>query len=572
MPAAAQPSLRRPSPPDASTTLVSPMQRIADRIDEVSPVPRKLMIAASSDLAAGDFQAAERKAMAAAPHGGPLALRLLGFVYERSGALPKAFTAFQAAHRLAPADVDGVRDLARLARRLGQPDMAAELLLRVRAAAPGDLADAQDLACALRDLDRFDDALKVVREAMGLAPEDPNLWSLLGSIATQRGDDEDAQVFHDEAARLGPREVPVLANAAIARLDVGDAAGALAACDAALAAAPTAPQAASVRMTRAFAQLCLGDLAGGWADYAARLALERRESMAFDIPGERWTPTRPLRGLSLLLVGEQGLGDEVLFGSMLPDLLTALGPAGRLTLAVEPRLVSLFARAFPGVRVVAHVGTSLAGRVTRGVPDAGDEHDAWAPMGALLPLLRPTTDRFAPRAFLSPDPDRLAHWQEWLASLGPGRKVGFMWRSRLMGGLRNRRFAPFEAWTPVLRAPGAVFVNLQYGEPGPELARAAAQGLEIHEPPGLDLMQDLEGVTALTCALDMMIGPMTATSNLAAACGVETWILASNPLWPLLGTGGCPWYPNVRAFAPEGADDWGPRLEEVAGALGERLG
>ncbi|PXA77148.1 hypothetical protein DMC25_23500, partial [Caulobacter sp. D4A] len=74
MPAAAQPSLRRPTPPDASTTLVSPMQRIADRIDEVSPVPRKLMIAASADLAAGDFQAAEKRAMAAAPHGGPLAL------------------------------------------------------------------------------------------------------------------------------------------------------------------------------------------------------------------------------------------------------------------------------------------------------------------------------------------------------------------------------------------------------------------------------------------------------------------------------------------------------------------
>ncbi|MBI1682618.1 tetratricopeptide repeat-containing glycosyltransferase family protein [Caulobacter hibisci] len=556
--------------PSAATTLVSPMQRIADRIDEVSPAPRQLMIAASSDLAAGDFQAAERKAMAAAPQGGPLALRLLGFIYERWGQLPKAFTAYQAAHKLWPDDVDGVRDLARLARRLGQPALAADLLTRVRVAAPGDLADAQDLASTLRDLDRFDDALRVVREAMVLAPEDPNLWSLLGSIATQRGDDEDAKVFHDEAARLGPREIPVLANAAIARLDVGDAAGALAACDAALAASPSQPQAASIRMTRAFAQLCLGDIAGGWADYAARLLPERREAMAFDIAGARWTPERPLRGLSLLLVGEQGLGDEVMFGSLLPDLLSALGPSGRLALAVEPRLVSLFARGFPGVRVIPHTSTSLAGRTTRSAPEAG-ACDAWAPMGALLPLLRPSADRFAPRAFLSPDPDRLAHWRDWLASLGPGRKVGVMWRSRLMNGLRNRRFAPFETWTPVLRTPGAVFVNLQYGGPEPELAKAAAMGLDIRTPPGLDLMQDLEGVAALTCALDMVISPMTATSNIAAACGVETWIIASNPPWPMLGTGGYPWYPNVRAFAPEGADDWGPRLEEVAGALAERL-
>ncbi|MFT4251909.1 MAG: flagellar protein FlbA, partial [Caulobacter sp.] len=242
----------------------------------------------------------------------------------------------------------------------------------------------------------------------------------------------------------------------------------------------------------------------------------------------------------------------------------------RLDRQGQPRLVPLFARAFPGVPVTAHAGSSLAGRTTRSAPDAAG-HEAWAPMGALLPLLRPTADRFSPRAFLSPDPDQLAYWRDWLSSLGPGRKVGVMWRSRLMGGLRNRRFAPFEAWAPVLRTPGAAFVNLQYGDPEPELAQAAARGLKIHRPPGLDLMQDLESVTALACALDMVISPMTASSNLAAACGVETWILASNPPWPMLGTDGNPWYPNVRAFAPKGQDLWGPRLEAVARALAERL-
>ena len=548
---------------------LSPLHRIAARLDEVPAHARKRLVAAGDALAEGDFPRAESLAAAALPEGGSLALRLIGLVRERAGALPQAFEALREAHLKAPNDPDGVRDLARLARRMGQPALAADLLARVRAARPGDLGDAQDLAAVLRDLDRCDEALAIVREAMADAPEAPQLWSLLGSIAAQKGDDADARVFHDEALRLAPRDVPILANAALARLDVGDAAAAKEACGAALAAKPTPPQAAAVRLARATARLCLGDL-DGWSDYAARLAPERREAMTFDLPGQRWTPAPPLRGVSLLLVGEQGLGDEVMFGSMIGDALTALGPAGRLTLAVEPRLVPLFARAWPAVRVVGHVTTSLAGRLRRSVPEAGPVQ-AWAPLGDLLPLLRGAPEKFdGASVFLEPDADLVSHWRDWLSNLGVGPKVGIIWRSGLMAGLRSRRFAPFAAWTPVLATPGAVFVNLQYGESEPDLARAEDQGLTIHRPPNLDLMQDLEGVAALCRALDLVIGPPTATTNLAAAIGAETWIISGNPNWPALGTTGYPWYPAVRAFQPDGTT-WETRLETVARTLAERV-
>ncbi|PVM87221.1 tetratricopeptide repeat protein [Caulobacter radicis] len=547
---------------------LSPLHRIAARLDEVPAAARKRLVAAGDALADGDFARAESLAAAALPEGASLALRLIGLVRERAGALPQAFEALRQAHLKAPADPDGVRDLARLARRMGQPALAADLLARVRAARPGDLADAQDLAAVLRDLDRCDEALAIVREAMADAPQAPHLWSLLGSIAAQKGDDADARVFHDEALRLAPREVPILANAALARLDVGDATAAKEACDAALAARPTPPQAAALRLTRATAQLCIGDLPSGWADYAARLAPERREALVFDIPAPRWTPDLPLHGLSLMLVGEQGLGDEVMFGSMIGDALAALGPTGRLTLAVEPRLAPLFARAWPGVRVIGHATTSLAGRLRRTVPDAGPVQ-AWAPLGDLLPLLRGTLESFEDaKPFLAPDPARVEHWRDWLESLGLGPKVGILWRSGLMAGLRSRRFAPFEAWTPVLATPGAVFVNLQYGDAEPNLARAQTQGLTIHRPPGLDLMQDLEGVAALCQALDLVVGPPTATTNIAAALGAETWIVSANPNWPALGTTGYPWYPTVRAFQPDG-ETWEARLEAVARALAQ---
>jgi Flp pilus assembly protein TadD len=549
------------------------------RLPKVSPYARKRLSRAGDALVRGDHVGAEasaRKALTA--DGGPLAWRFIGLAREQKGDLTEALAAYQTAHELAPTDPDTLRDLARLARRMKQPGMAAELLVHIRQLAPGDPCDVRDLAAVLRDLDRCGEALDVVRKGLASSPNDPYLWTLLGAIAAQNGDDGEAMVFHEEAVRLAPKAVPILHNLALARLQVGDAAGARDTCDAALAAAPSPPQAASIRMARASAGLCLGDLPGGWADYSARLDPARREALAFDLAAPRWAPPAPLRGKRLLLVGEQGLGDEVMFGGMIGDVLEALGPDGHLILAVEARLVGLFAQAFPAVEVVSHDTVTVVGQLRRTVLGlAADAIDTWAPLGDLLPVLRSELGRFDAGAYLPPEPDRVAKWRANLAGFGAGPKVGIIWKSRLMTGLRTRGFAPFEAWAPVLRTPGATFVNLQYGTTHTERAWAdMALGVEIVQPPGLDLMQDLDDLAGLCGALDLVIGAPTATTNLAAAGGTETWMVCAPDAWPTLGTGGYPWYPDARAFLPEagktGTDkDWEGQMTRVAQALTEKL-
>ncbi|WP_161495028.1 tetratricopeptide repeat protein [Caulobacter sp. BP25] len=554
---------------DRATTAISPLGRILARLEGAPPLARVALTAGALALQAGDFMRAEAQARMALGQAAPLAHRLIGLAREKAGESPRAFEAYREAHSLAPTDPDTARDLARMANRLGHPSLAIELLIRVRQVVPDDLADALELGALLRDQDRYDEALAVVREALRRAPEAAAVWSLLGSIASHQGDDQEARAFHDQAMLLDPISPAILANAAIARLDVGDALGAIEACDTALAHAPTPAQAAVIRMTRAQARLLAGDLPGGWDDYAARLAPERPESLAFDLPWPRLEPDEPLEGLNLLLIGEQGLGDEVMFGGLIGDLIAALGPGGRLTLAVEPRLVSLFARSWPGVRVFGHVSAVLAGRLTRTIPDLFDpEIQAWAPMADLPPRLRPALDAFTAGPFLRPAPARAAHWRVWLEGLPAGDKVGVLWKSLKMTGPRTRRFAPFEAWRPVLATPGKTFVSLQYGEAHEELAFAAERwGVALVEPPGLDLTHDLEGVAALCAALDGVIGPPTATTNLSAAVGAPTWMIYAHPAWPTLGTGRHPWYPSARAFTPDGEADWSRRMARVGQAL-----
>ena len=318
--------------------------------------------------------------------------------------------------------------------------------------------------------------------------------------------------------------------------------------------------------------MALGRIGEGWDDYEARLHPQFNERTEFLFNQPRWEPGCDLAGKTLLVVGEQGLGDEVLFANLLPDVIERLGPTGRLILAVETRLVPIFKRAFPQAEVGPHATYVIGGRLTRAVPfvDDGAHVELWTPMGSLLREFRRSVDAFPARdAFLAADPDRVSYWREVLRQAPPGPKVGLLWKSAVSKDSRHRYFSPFETWAPVLAQQGVSFVNMQYGDCAEELAIAKRNfGVEIWSPPGIDLKQDLDDVAALSCALDLMVGFSNATLNIAAACGVPNFLISTPGAWPRLGTTTYPWYPKTRVFLPPSFGEWGPVMAEVADALG----
>jgi hypothetical protein len=258
---------------------------------------------------------------------------------------------------------------------------------------------------------------------------------------------------------------------------------------------------------------------------------------------------------------------------MLPDVLEALGPGGKLYLALENRLTPLFRRSFPQAVIGGHTTYSVDGHTVRGAPFVKHEAepDLWTPMASLLRRFRRSLDDFPDRrAFLKPDPKRVRHWKKALAAAGEGPKIGLLWKSLKKDGARHRYYSPFEQWAPVLATPGATFVNVQYGDCSEEIAEARARlGIEIFEPPGIDLKNELDDVAALCTALDLVVGPANATSNIAAACGAPVWLISTPGAWPKLGTARYPWYPSVRVFDPPAFNQWGAVMQDVAAALAE---
>jgi ADP-heptose:LPS heptosyltransferase len=270
----------------------------------------------------------------------------------------------------------------------------------------------------------------------------------------------------------------------------------------------------------------------------------------------------------LFISAEQGLGDEVLFASLLPDILADIAD-GHIGLAVEPRLAPLFQRSFPNVTIMAHRTQTVDGRLRRAFPDLKPkDYDAWALLGDFLPVYRNTIDAFPQRdRFLAPDPERIAYWRDMFAGLGPGPKVGVLWKSLKSTELRDRYFSPFSQWRDVLTTPGIRFVNIQYGDTSAEMAEAKAAGLDIVAPEGIDLKDDLDDLAALTAALDLVIGPANATSNIAASVGTPIFMLMPPRAWLMLGRDDYLWYPKARAFVAPAFGDWETALADMKAAL-----
>ena len=488
---------------------------------------------------------------------------------EAAGRLAAALEAYEAVLARGGEDVEALSGLARIAGRLDMAAQALALWEQVVALDPARLEAVDGRARMLAELGREGEAVELLRAAILAQPHEARLWNSLGLLVNARGDSASALAMFDEAVRLEPTLAAALHNRGDVRFDLGELTLAEADFDAAARHATGPDQTAAIAFARALLHLHRGELAQGWDAYEARLSPDALAAPVFLVPGRSWTPDTPLDGVHLLSIGEQGVGDEVMLLGLVPDLLAALGPQGRLTLALDPRLCALARRSFPGAEVMPHRTEQREGRAHRSVAEPpGRPLDVFAPLGSLPRVFRRTLEAFPRAAYLRPDPARVAHWRAWLArEAGGAPALGLSWRSGLQGGRRSRHAPALADWGPLLGA-GARVVHLQYGaEPAELAALDALAPAPLLRPPGIDLREDLDDLSALCVALDRIVSIPNATAALAAASGADTWFLTAPNAWPRLGTDSYPWYARTRSFAAERFGAWGEVVERVAEAI-----
>ena len=292
--------------------------------------------------------------------------------------------------------------------------------------------------------------------------------------------------------------------------------------------------------------LLQGDYQRGWAQYERRWDFEHLKGHLPNLPQPRWTG-EPLQNKTILIVGEQGLGDCIQFSRFTREIGQQ---GGRVILAVPNPLIPLFK-------------TDATVILVTGYDQPLPEFDYWTPMMSVPRLLGVTlADLNSPISYVTADPVRSRDWHQ---RLGPKTRmrVGFSWSGRRDTWINQHKSVPFPVMLDMIQSnPRYQWINLQIDATEEESAAMAKAGVSLY-PGTITNMADTAGLIA---NLDVVISVDTAVSHLAAALGRPTWIMLNHYgvdwRW-LLSRGDSPWYPTARLFRQPEMDQWAPVTAQI---------
>jgi tetratricopeptide (TPR) repeat protein len=480
----------------------------------------------------------------------------LGLAYLRAGRIEEAIETLQLAIHHRPELVAARVNLG-LAHLEGREWSEAERVFSGALEHAPDHAQAlAGRARALQALYRLEDAEAAFARAIAIAPS-AELWTRLGQVYRDLGRYGDARAAFERALAVDPAYVSALTQLGIVALDLREPERAIECFERVLGSDPGLDDEAKWNIT--CARLLCRDWARAWDFYDLRWKSPDSVPRPFRFP--EWTGGE-LRGKSLLVYAEQGLGDEIMFASCYRELAAR---GARLVLECSPKLEKLFARSFPEAAVFGRDQADPADWL-----DGAPHIDLQAACGTAASHVRRSAESFAPHTgYLRADPGRVAHWRERLDALGPGAKIGISWRGGTIRTRRRLRSISLGDWRPVLELARATFVSLQYHRDAPEEVDAlrGGTGLAIHH--WQNAIDDYDETAALVCALDAVVSVCTAVVHLGGALGRPVYVIVPfSPEWRygLVGDA-MPWYPSVKLFRQKEVGEWRGPIAEIGAAV-----
>lgn len=416
------------------------------------------------------------------------------------------------------------------------------------------------LAICLHSVKKFDEAQAAASEGFKRKPESAEEYDLIGSFLRKTNRVE-------EAIRNFRKALELNSDLESARLGLADSLNLLHRVDEARSQYEEAerrnPNGKKGPYNKALMDLSLGRFRQGWEIYETRSLKEIGSLQPRQYSYPLWDGN-PVN--TLFLWGEQGLGDEIVYISILED---AQKRADKIILETEPRLVPLIARSFPQIEVIARDKEHpTEERITA---------NAHLPTGSLGKLFRPDWQDFPRRPYLLASSERA---QKLRAQIGETEKtiVGLSWRSAnpRLGEAKSADICDFQ---PLLQQPGFGFVDLQYGNTAKELDTCREKtGVSILHLDEIDNMSDIDGLASLIEACDIVLTVSNTTAHIAGALGKPVWVMVPHTngvFWYWFrDRRDSPWYPGARIIRQQPGQSWAaliasitPEIVDFAGQL-----
>jgi len=446
----------------------------------------------------------------------------LGNILQFQGAFAECIPYYERALALKPDSAETHNNMANALQEQGSINAAKAHYERALDLRPDYAEACYNLGNASHDQDKLEEAVAFYQRALALMPEYPEAFYNLGNVLREQGKVDEALVQFGKALALRPD---------YAQAGFGEA----------------------------LAQLLQGSFSVGWRNF------ERRwQSIDHDTPGRAytqpaWTGEKLATG-GLLVWAEQGVGDEIMFAGLIPEVIQT---GNRCILDCDPRLRPLFARSFPDVLAVSGCGPGLQPELNIA---------SHMPTGSLPGLFRTSDEAFAATKspYLFADP---AATERLRARYSDGKRlVGLAWHTKncKTGRFRSIDLARLRS---LFANSDLSWVSLQYGDHDDLQSQAAAANAPLLIDRGVDQLTDMDLFAAQVAAMDLVITIDNSTAHLAGALGVPVWVLLPfAPDWRwLLDREDSPWYPTMRLFRQPKPGDWQSAVGRVNRALADSV-
>ena len=433
----------------------------------------------------------------------------LGDILVKRKRYHDAIDAFEKALKLQPNHSDARYNLGTSLMSLKEYKEAEIYLRQVLEKQPNHIGTLQNLSLALKELDREQESLDMSEKLLE-RQESEIACNNHGTILKEMNRKEEALKYFERAIELNPKYAAAYCNAGLMMMELGRKELAIAHYKYAIALDDQDPE---FYHNLAFAYFSVNRYGEGWDLFRHRKLVKNMYSYT----GNPEWEGQSLKGKKILVTAEQGLGDEIMFASTIPDLSKE---EGVITIQCDPRLTSIYQRSFPGIKILG---------VERKDIDINMEVDYENSIGDLPRFYRRTLDDFPIRnGYFDTDSQKVSVWREKLNQLGDGLKIGLCWRSGETKKIRKHQLTSISSisqFYPLLNVPNVTIISLQYMDVTEELQIVKKEtGKEIVLLEEIDMKNDQDELAALMEALDLTISVYTAVLQMAAAVkGANVW-------------------------------------------------
>ena len=470
----------------------------------------------------------------------------LGIALERLDRPAHAARHFETALTLEPKRPEANYNLGHALQTLDRRGEARACYERAIALRP-DYVEAHNSLGVLLAPDRPDEALASFERAVAIRPGFADAHNNAGNVLHDLGRHNDALASYRRALAAKPDHAAAHNNVGMALRELNRHEEAVASFEMAQTIKPDYVEA---HVNESLVRLALGDYATGWKKYAWRRLTANFSYGRKNPPRPLWLGQWDIAGKTILLHGEQGLGDTIHFCRYVP-LVAEQG--ARIVLAVQRPLAALIST-LAGVSVLRAQGEPIP------------PFDGYCPLPS-LPLAFKTTLESSPAhmPYLSAPPDRIERWRPIIGVIGRPR-IGLMWAGAGGTPHNRRRSIALRLLAPLLDLPNFHFVALQKEIPDDDVAHLHASGMASFLG---ERQADLADAAAMIAMLDLVITVDTSIAHVAGAMGKPVWVLlpfSADWRW-LRGRSDTPWYPSARLFRQPTPGDWQSVVMQVERAL-----